>query len=111
MTKKLYEISITGESSGSCTRELTDYEFELIKGIFEETESEYCGGEIYEVPGDEEIEKIGKDICLLEKPIGDINHYKLQLQVIEIYGYSPKVSGYVAYKLMDIYYKNNNGNN
>ena len=47
MEKKLYEICISGESGGSCKRYLTDYEYELIKDIFDECESEYCGGSIH----------------------------------------------------------------
>lgn len=46
MEKKLYEICISGESGGYCRRYLTDYEYELIWHIFDECESEYCGGTI-----------------------------------------------------------------
>ena len=47
MEKKLYEICISGESGGSCKRYLTNHEYELIKDIFDECESEYCGGSIH----------------------------------------------------------------
>ena len=46
MEKKLYEICISGESAGYCRRYLTDREYELIKYIFDECNSEYCGGYI-----------------------------------------------------------------
>ena len=52
MEKKLYEICISGESGGSCKRYLTDYEYNLIRDIFDECESEYCGGSIYLVEDD-----------------------------------------------------------
>ena len=47
MEKKLYEICISGEDAGYCRRYLTDYEYELIKDIFDECDSKYCGGSIY----------------------------------------------------------------
>ena len=102
--KKLYVIEITGESSGACVKELTENEFKLIEGIFDICESEYCGGKIYEVPKDEEIEKIAEYIDIFSERC--VNYYKLQNQMINLYGYSDEVSCYVAYKLMDIYYKN-----
>lgn len=46
MEKKLYEICISGESAGYCRRYLSNYEYELIKDIFDECDSEYCGGYI-----------------------------------------------------------------
>lgn len=47
MEKKLYEIYIRGENGGCCKRYLTDYEYELIKDIFDECDSKYCGGSIH----------------------------------------------------------------
>lgn len=60
-TKKKYLIVISGDSSASCERELTQKEYELINGIFNETESRYCGGYIVAIPSNEEIRKLGND--------------------------------------------------
>lgn len=46
MEKKYYKIRISGESEGSCVRKLTDSEYELVKGILDDCNSEYCGGSI-----------------------------------------------------------------
>lgn len=59
--RRKYLIVISADSSASCERELTAKEYELIKGIFDETESRYCGGYIVEVPSDDEIRKLGRD--------------------------------------------------
>lgn len=50
MKKKTYYIAIGGEFNGSCLRELSQSEFELISGIFKECNSAYTGGRIEEVP-------------------------------------------------------------
>lgn len=63
-TKKRYLIVISGESSASCERELTQKEYELIDGIFNETDSRYCGGYIVAIPSDKEIIEFGKDYHL-----------------------------------------------
>lgn len=47
--KKYYCIEIGGESSGYCYRKLSDAEYELVKGILDETQSEYVGGSIIEI--------------------------------------------------------------
>ena len=41
------KFCISGEDAGYCRRYLTDYEYELIKDIFDECDSKYCGGSIY----------------------------------------------------------------
>ena len=46
MERKYYKIRIGGESEGSCVRKLTDSEYELVKGILDECNSEYCSGSI-----------------------------------------------------------------
>ena len=43
MSKKTYIIEISGESGGSCFRELSKSEYELISGILEDCNSEYVG--------------------------------------------------------------------
>lgn len=48
MSKKTYIIEISGESGGSCFRELSKSEYELISGILEDCNSEYVGGTITE---------------------------------------------------------------
>ena len=41
-----YLITLSGESEGSCRRDLTYEQYKLIKGIFEDCESEYVSGTI-----------------------------------------------------------------
>ena len=52
MEKKLYEICIRGEYGGCCKRYLTDYEYELIRDIFDDC-AYYCGS-IYLVEDDQD---------------------------------------------------------
>lgn len=59
--KKKYLIVISGDSSASCERELTQKEYELIDGIFNDTESRYCSGYIVAIPSNEEIIEFGKE--------------------------------------------------
>lgn len=47
--KKFYEIVLLGESDGRTIRELTDEQYELIKGICEDTATSYEFMEIKEV--------------------------------------------------------------
>lgn len=48
--KKNYYIEISGESYGYTTKSLTDDEYELIKEIFDDCESQYIGAFIQELP-------------------------------------------------------------
>lgn len=59
--KRWYNIYVSGESEGSCRRELTQEEYELIYGIMEDTASHYCNGSIYPVATDDEIKKLAHD--------------------------------------------------
>lgn len=66
MEKKYYKIRIGGESEGYCVRKLTDSEYELVKGILDDCNSEYCSGSIE--PASEyyvaNIRKINSNICI-----------------------------------------------
>ena len=48
--KKKYYITMSGESYGCAIRELTQEQYELIEDLFDELNSEYCGGTIDEIP-------------------------------------------------------------
>lgn len=61
VTKQKYLIGISGETSAECERELTQKEYALIKDIFDDTESRYCGGYIVLIPSDDEVKEFGKD--------------------------------------------------
>lgn len=59
--KKRYYICIGGETIGECERHLTQEEFKLIQGIFNECESQYDSGEITEIPEHDDVVKAVKD--------------------------------------------------
>lgn len=61
MKKRLYWLYVSGESGARCERMLTKAEADLITGIFNELDSEYCSCEIIRVPDDNEIRQIAKD--------------------------------------------------
>ena len=54
--KKLYYISVTGESEGYTEKYLTEHEAELIKDIFEHTTSSEIECNIEAIPSIEEFE-------------------------------------------------------
>lgn len=63
--KKLYYISVTGESEGYTEKYLTEHEAELIKDIFEHTSSSEINCNIEAIPSIEEFEN---DFSSLLKP-------------------------------------------
>ena len=81
-------------------RELTKSEAELIKGIFEECDSEYCGGKIFELPEDEEIKKIFEDLKLSEEFRLDYSNILFKLEEKYGEGFPRDVLEYITFKLM-----------
>ena len=88
MKKKTYYIEISGESEGSCIRDLTRDEVKLISGIFAECNSDYVGGILEEVPSKVEFLNYLKNEKLDSYDFEDFRkiceHFKISNSALEM---------------------------